>query len=35
VTNGELVLGQWQRVLIAELDGPRSRTIRLQVMGIS
>ena len=23
VTGGELVLGQWQRVLAAELDGPR------------
>ena len=23
VSGGELVLGQWQRVLMAELDGPR------------
>lgn len=35
VTGGEIVLGQWQRVLAAELDGPRARTIRVQVMGIS
>jgi secondary thiamine-phosphate synthase enzyme len=35
VTRGELVLGQWQRVLVAELDGPRSRTLRVQVMGIA
>ena len=35
VTNGELVLGHWQRVLVAELDGPRARTIRLQVMGLT
>ena len=35
VTGGEIVLGQWQRVLIAELDGPRSRSIRVQVFGIS
>ena len=35
VTGGELVLGQWQRVLVAELDGPRERTIRLQTMGIT
>jgi len=35
VTGGEAVLGQWQRVLGAELDGPRSRTLRVQVMGIS
>jgi secondary thiamine-phosphate synthase enzyme len=35
VTHGELVLGHWQRVLVAELDGPRARTIRLQVMGLT
>ena len=35
ITGGELVLGQWQRVLVAELDGPRSRTLRVQVMGIA
>jgi thiamine phosphate synthase YjbQ (UPF0047 family) len=29
------VLGQWQRILMAELDGPRARTLRVQVMGIS
>ena len=34
VSGGELVLGQWQRVLVAELDGPRTRTLRLQVMGV-
>jgi secondary thiamine-phosphate synthase enzyme len=33
VSDGEIVLGQWQRVLAAELDGPRERTIRLQVIG--
>jgi secondary thiamine-phosphate synthase enzyme len=33
VTGGELVLGQWQRVLVGELDGPRARSIRMQVMG--
>jgi secondary thiamine-phosphate synthase enzyme len=32
---GEVVLGQWQRILCAELDGPRTRTIRVSVMGIS
>lgn len=35
VSGGEAVLGQWQRVLVAELDGPRSRTLRVQVMGIA
>jgi secondary thiamine-phosphate synthase enzyme len=34
ITGGEVVLGQWQRILMAELDGPRARTLRVQVMGI-
>ena len=34
ISGGVLVLGQWQRVLVAELDGPRSRTLRVQMMGI-
>ena len=34
ISGGELVLGQWQRVLVAELDGPRDRSLRLQVMGV-
>ena len=33
VSGGEIVLGQWQRVLVAELDGPRARTLRVQIMG--
>ncbi len=35
ISGGELVLGQWQRLLMAELDGPRTRTLRLQVMGVA
>ncbi|HUR21576.1 MAG TPA: secondary thiamine-phosphate synthase enzyme YjbQ [Vicinamibacterales bacterium] len=35
VSGGELVMGQWQRVLMAELDGPRDRSLRLQVMGVA
>jgi secondary thiamine-phosphate synthase enzyme len=35
VSGGDLVLGQWQRVLGAELDGPRARTLRVQIMGIA
>jgi secondary thiamine-phosphate synthase enzyme len=35
VTGGELALGQWQRVIVAELDGPRARTLRLQAMGMT
>lgn len=35
ISGGEAVLGQWQRILLAELDGPRSRTLRIQVMGVA
>jgi secondary thiamine-phosphate synthase enzyme len=35
LSGAEVVLGQWQRILLAELDGPRARTLRLQVMGIA
>ena len=35
VSGGEIVLGQWQRILLAELDGPRTRSLRVQVWGIS
>ena len=34
ISGGEVVLGQWQRVLCGEMDGPRTRTIRAQVQGI-
>ncbi len=34
VSGGDIVLGQWQRILMAELDGPRARTLRVQVWGI-
>jgi len=35
VSGAEVVLGQWQRVLMAELDGPRERSLRVQIFGIS
>ena len=35
VSGGEVVLGQWQRILMAELDGPRARSLRIQNWGIS
>lgn len=35
ISGGELVVGRWQRVLCAELDGPRTRTVRAQVSGIA
>ena len=34
ISGGELVVGQWQRILCGEMDGPRTRTIRAQVMGL-
>lgn len=33
VTGGEPVLGVWQSVLFAELDGPRCRTVAIHIMG--
>jgi secondary thiamine-phosphate synthase enzyme len=33
VLNGRLLLGRWQRVFLAELDGPRSRDISVLLMG--
>ena len=35
VADGDVVLGEWQSVLMAELDGPRERSIRIQAMGIA
>lgn len=35
ISGGEIVLGQWQRILMAELDGPRARTLRVQLWGIA
>jgi len=32
VAEGTLTMGQWQRVLMAELDGPRKRGLVLQVL---
>lgn len=33
LVNGELLLGQYQSVMLYELDGPRSRKVSLQVYG--
>ena len=35
ISGGEVVLGHWQRILMAELDGPRARTLRVQIMGVA
>ncbi len=32
VDQGALTMGQWQRILMAELDGPRKRNLVLQVL---
>lgn len=33
VTDGALMLGQWQRVFMVELDGPQSRKVVVKVLG--
>lgn len=33
VVDGEMVIGQWQSVLMVDLDGPRTRTVGVQLMG--
>jgi len=35
IAEGEIVLGEWQSIIMAELDGPRERVIRLQAMGVA
>jgi len=35
IADGDLVLGEWQSIIMAELDGPRERSVRLQAMGIA
>jgi secondary thiamine-phosphate synthase enzyme len=35
IADGDVVLGEWQSIIMAELDGPRERTVRLQAMGVS
>lgn len=34
VRGGELNLGRWQGVFLAEFDGPRERTVRVAVYGV-
>lgn len=33
VSDGRLVRGTWQSIILAELDGPRTRSISVQVIG--
>lgn len=34
ISEGKLVLGIWQGIYFCEYDGPRSRTVKIQVRGI-
>ena len=34
VQNGELALGTFQAVILAELDGPRERALQVQILGV-
>ncbi len=34
VKDGELLLGTFQSVILAELDGPRDRSLQVQVLGV-
>ena len=33
VTEGQMVLGQWQSVMLVDVDGPRQRTVGVQCIG--
>ena len=33
VINGEMVIGQWQSILLVDIDGPRDRTVGIQFLG--
>jgi thiamine phosphate synthase YjbQ (UPF0047 family) len=33
VVDGEMVIGQWQSILLVDLDGPRDRTVAVQFLG--
>ena len=35
VTSGRMVLGQWQSVMLVDVDGPRERTVGVQVVGFA
>ena len=33
LVDGQLMLGTWQSVILVELDGPRLRTVGVQIVG--
>lgn len=34
VRNASVLLGTWQKILLAEFDGPRSRSVAVQILGV-
>ena len=34
IVDGRAALGRWQRVFLVELDGPRTRDVLVQVLGV-
>jgi thiamine phosphate synthase YjbQ (UPF0047 family) len=34
VRNSTVLLGTWQSIILAEFDGPRSRSMSIQVSGV-
>lgn len=34
IVDGRLMLGRWQRVFVADLDGPRERRVSVMMMGV-
>ena len=35
ISDGDVVLGEFQSIIMAELDGPRERSIRLKAIGVA
>jgi secondary thiamine-phosphate synthase enzyme len=35
IADGQIDLGRWQSVFLVELDGPRKRTVSVQVLGVT
>ncbi|PWT82232.1 MAG: secondary thiamine-phosphate synthase enzyme [Blastocatellia bacterium] len=35
IVDGRLLLGQWQRVFLVELDGPRERCLSVMIVGVA
>jgi secondary thiamine-phosphate synthase enzyme len=34
ISNGKLLLGTWQKVMLVELDGPKERKVIIQIIGM-